>query len=310
MNTHPFPISIPEELTVRSGEVTVIAVGSFVTLYIQGCHEPEMRRCVAAVVEEYLNRWGLQMRWSKHPKTARWYKFGSKRLPDFGSWIGALDPDCSWEFTHHSGECAESASPYLIEGFGTPRWQGGFGYVRITFPAEFSLTTPTAFLQTVTDMCTALKPWHGYGGLGLNESSDIAVMQTFEPQVTLLAERFWGIEVDVPIFHVNHLRDAIKGSNWLTILADQWLSQIPDWEALAEGEPAVMIHRYPGGVILQAGPSPRFGDLTIEPLSPSYIRVSRSLKPIRLKNYTSFHMAGEQPRMHNERVERWLCRFD
>jgi len=310
MNTHPFPISIPEDLTVKSGEVIVITVGSFVTLYLQGCHEADLRHCVATVVENYLTRWGPQIRWSKHPKTARWHRFGSKRLPDFGSWIETLDPDYPWEFAHHGGEHAESASPYLIEGFGTPRWQGGFGYVRIVFPPEFSLATPEVFVQTVTETCAVLKPWHGYGGLGLIESRDIAVKQTFEPQVTILAERFSGIEVDVPIYHVSDLRDAIKGANWLTILANPWLDQIPGWEALAEGEPTVMIRRYPGGVILQAGPRPMYGDLTIEPLPLSYIRVAHALQAIRVKNYSSFHMAGEQPRMHNERTQRWLCRFD
>jgi hypothetical protein len=302
-------VTLPPDLNLQSGDVTVVTVASFVTFYLRHCDEPHVRQDIVDVVDDYLNRWGAQIRWRKHPKTAQWYPAGSRRLPDLRAYLSGVDADQAWEFAYHGGQRAESASTSLIAGYATPRWQGGFGYLRLALPPVLALATPATFVGFAIAACRTLRPWHGYGGVGFIESPDIAVKQEYEPNVTILAERFSGIEVDDPTLHLRHLTDAIKGVNWLTILDDSWLQRIPEWEGLAAGEPQVTIHRYPGGVILQAGEVPSLGDLSIEPLPPAYVRVARALEPIQVKNHSSFHMAGAQPRMHDERARRWLSRF-
>lgn len=304
--------SIPKEwdISVKSDGITTVVTASFVTLYLQGCHVREMRQRIATIVHDYLVRWEEYINWSRHPKSSRWYGSHSKRLPKLEVWLDELDEDVSWDFSYHGGEGPESASPYLIEGFGCPKWQGGFGFIRVALPSEVSVTTPNVFFSYIEKLCNTLQPWHGYGGLGFIESPEITVKQAFESQVTVMADRFSGIEVDVPLFHLNHLANAVKGINWLTILADFWLDFIAGWEELDKGEPTVSVHRYSGGIILQAGAHPSPGDLNRESLPPSYIRVSKLIKPIRVKNHPSFHMAGGHPRMDDEHVRQWICRFD
>ncbi len=307
MNT---TLSIPEQVIVKSDELTVIMVASFFTIYLQDCHEHGLRQRISKIIEKYLMRWGDHIVWSKHPKSARWYRIGSKRLPEFGKWFDELDPDLPWEFNLHGGDKPESASSYLIQGYGRSKWQGGFGYLRMVLPAEFSLNSPDAFVRYVVDVCEFLKPWHGYGGLGFIESSEIDVKQKFESQVTLLAEKFFGVEVDVPIVHLNQLRNAIKGVSWLTILDNYWLDHLPLLEVLKQEEPAIEFSHYSNWSMLRAGARPVYGDSKLDPIPSYYFRLARFLKTIRVKEHTSFHIAGEQPRMNDENSQHWLSRFD
>ncbi len=86
------------------------------------------------------------------------------------------------------------------------------------------LETPHgSFPNFVLRLCQILKPYHGYGGLGFAESSDIGIADKVQPLIYSLARRFPGLEVDRPLLHIRYVSKGIKGVNWLTILGPRWV---------------------------------------------------------------------------------------
>ncbi len=97
-----------------------------------------------------------------------------------------------------------------------------------------------------------------------------------------LAKRFRGLEIDFPFIHAIFLEEkpAIKGINWLTILGETWVTKLGGATALrARLSNEIAFHPYAGGVVIQAGDKPLFGDVNASEPMPRYEEVARALKP-------------------------------
>jgi hypothetical protein len=99
-----------------------------------------------------------------------------------------------------------------------------------------------------------------------------------------LARRFRGLDLDMPVEHAPLLqsRECIKGVNWLTVLSDAWAERAGGAQAIHKTSGAgAVVHPFPGGVVLQAGTIPRFGDVASAEPMPFYDRAAAALKDIR-----------------------------
>jgi hypothetical protein len=68
-----------------------------------------------------------------------------------------------------------------------------------------------------------------------------------------------------------------------------------------------VFHNYPGGVVIQAGPRPLFGDVNRKEDLPHYRKLARALKPIRVEYDDSLGQGGA---FDVEKTREWFDRFD
>jgi len=170
------------------------------------------------------------------------------------------------------------------------------------------------------NVCRTLKPVSGYGGIGVMESPDTAISADYEPIVYHWAQRLPGLEADYPIDHSLWLvkgregdRDGIKGGNWLTVLSDRYVTELGGADKVEADLKALdsrfLVHRYDGGILIQAGPRPQLGDVERDLWPALYVKLNKYLKPIRITRHRPFQHAGPD-RFDMERSEAWLRRFD
>jgi hypothetical protein len=129
-----------------------------------------------------------------------------------------------------------------------------------------------------------------------------------------MAQRFPGLEAEYPIGHSIWLEHGIKGVNWLTVVGDPWLDRLGGADAVEAGLASLdgrfIVHRFEGGVLIQAGPQPELGDAKHDRWPELYVKLAKYLKPIRITEHAPFHHAGPGSRFDLERSEAWLRRFD
>jgi hypothetical protein len=134
------------------------------------------------------------------------------------------------------------------------------------------------------------------------------------------AQRLPGLEVDEVTSHVNWLAEArdggpgIKGVNWLTVLGDRFVAEVGGADKLERDLAALdrrfIVHRWDGGVMIQAGPRPELGDAQRDHWPELYVKLAKYLKPIRVTWHHAFQMGGPGERFDKARSEAWLRRFD
>ena len=113
------------------------------------------------------------------------------------------------------------------------------------------------------------------------------------------------MEVDYPESHILYLQDGIKGVNWLTCLSDRWLDKLGGVAALRKSlSDDFILHEYPGGVVIQAGPAPEVGDVNYRVPTERYRTLSRLLKPVRARGHAPL-LGFDQ-----ESTQVWFDRFD
>jgi hypothetical protein len=120
-----------------------------------------------------------------------------------------------------------------------------------------------------------------------------------------------GLDISNPITDSLALRrDAIKGVNWLTILGSEFAGRLGGVDSLRKQLPdTVGILPVAGGVILQAGPAPRWGHINRGDILPNYRAVYRIVAPLQdpiVDRYTAFSLPGGD---HREKTKAWLRRF-
>ena len=147
---------------------------------------------------------------------------------------------------------------------------------------------------------------HGYAGFAYVQSvwRDDA-HGTF---VLASSRRFRGIDVQDTTGTSMFCKDGIKCVNWLTLVNNAWLSRIGGADAIQrQVGPAIVLHDIKGGVLIQAGPHPRIGDVNAGDNLDDYRAVGRLLKPIRSRNHGAL---GGQRSFNMEESQKWLARFD
>jgi hypothetical protein len=240
------------------------------------------------------------------------YPITSSRIKPLGEWLPSHPEDEGWSFSFHGGETETAASGFEVRGHGSDNIMKGLGYVHASFPLLWFAESSGSLQEFVLEWCKRLKPLSGYAGLGIIESPDIYERIKFQAAVRMIGERFPGLEVQSFVAHTIALTDGIKGVNWLTILGERWVDAMGglDYVRMRLDEPSFPFYRYDGGLIIQAGPKPEFGDAQANRWPRYYVTLAKVLKRIQIKSHQAFHFGGDDRRMDKEASEAWLFRFD
>jgi hypothetical protein len=314
---------LSEHLSVKDEEGhVVLQVAQIATVYFTDPHRPEVRDAVASCCESYSRHCGQHLRWALNPDTERMERFGTGKGKKPRAWLSVKGEDEEFAIIWHGAENDRGASAFHLEAMGSERRPYlDFGYLQVSFPLLWFADGSGSLPEVLLDLCRTLKAASGYGGIGVIEGPASLMNSDFEPIVYRWAQRFPGLEADYPISHSLWLRngresgrDGIKGGNWLTALSDRYLPELggaekieADLKALDSG---FLVHRYDGGLVIQAGPRPQLGDAERNLWPALYAKLAKYLKPIRVTRHNAFQHGGPGVRFNKERSEAWLRRFD
>jgi hypothetical protein len=312
-----------EHLSVKDEDGRVVLqVAQLATVYFEAPYRREAREAVASCSEDYFRRWGQHLRWALNPDTGRMERFGAGKASNPRAWLPAIGEDEEFTLKYHGAEDKRGASAFSVKAFGQvrrPKLQ--FGHFRVSFPLLWFADGTGSLPEVLLDICQKLKPLSGYGGIGVIESPDNWMSSEYEPIVYAWAQRLPGLEADYPISHGLWLRngredgrDGIKGGNWLTVLSDRYVAELGGADKIEADlktlDSRFLVHRYEGGILIQAGPRPQLGDVERDLWPEPYVKLNKYLKPIRVVRHNAFQHGGPGERFDKARSEAWLRRFD
>lgn len=315
-------MAVPPQLTMEGlDEVWVegvrgrvaARVGLLLTFYLKGPTDSQKRSALGAWINSYLTMTEGRLRWSLPTGGGRWRDLRKEPMPDIAAQVGTMDPADEFDFVAHSGEKSDDAGHYYAVALSpSSLLPDNLGFVSLGLPFSWAARSkPGAFRELVVAGCRELSPFHGYAGLAVLQSPDHGTAMKAEPFVFPLIQQFPGLEFDQPVSHSLICKDGIKGINWLTAVSDVLLDRIGGREkareVLAGG--AIQFFDYPGGLIIQAGQVPQFGDSANRLIPPDYQKVARFLKPIR-SPYNDMLLETPPGIDRFTFAQQWLARFD
>lgn len=159
--------------------------------------------------------------------------------------------------------------------------------------------------------CQRFRPLHGSAGFSIivcpgMEQNSIYALQ--------LMNRFPGFNFPSTVEFAREagsVHDRIKSVSWLTALGDSIITQLGGVEVMREKlEPACTIHAYDGGVVIQAGPTPRLGDSYSDDIPSEYRLAARFTRPVRFENYDEGLFRVPEELNKREETIKWISRFD
>ncbi len=169
-------------------------------------------------------------------------------------------------------------------------------------------------IERMIAACALLKPVHGLAGFGLLFDRSGASTSS-EARMVPVIKRFPGLHCGMDgTFKVEAAMnrptpDRYFTINWLTAIGDAMMAQLPDGalDALPNSCP---VHRYDGGVILQAGPHPQMGDANRGFVLEDYRAVQAVLAPLRFEAYRVGILPVPAPMDSRDETLDWITRFD
>ena len=312
-----FLAALDEQLRYTDEDGVVLQVALFATVYIEDTYKREVRQAIGACCDDYFRRCGQQLRWALDPDEDHMERFGEGKGSRPGAWLPELGEDEGFSLNYHSGTWHLGAAAFSLEAHGFPRRPfTELGYLRFSFPVLSLAEHPGALPEMLLDFCRRLKPVSGYGGIGMNDCADYGLAARYEPIEYEVAQRFPGFEAESTSGHGIWLGkgDGIKGANWLTVVGDRFLARLGGADAVQAALVALdsrfLVHRFDGGVMIQAGPRPELGDAAQDEYPVLYVKLAKYLRPIRVTTAGSMHFRGTGERFDKERSNAWLRRFD
>lgn len=292
-----------------------LRVGLLATLFFTEPWTRPVREAVTGAAEEYIRQFRDHLRWAQSPQGGRISALSKGKVPFPRDWVPQHQDGKSWHFGFHGGESPDAASDFQISAFGSDSVSKDLGFFQVYLPLTWFAEHPGAtFPDFVLGFANRLRPVSGYAGIGVLESLNDYAREKFQDTVRQLGERFPGLELEYRIGHMIDLVDGVKGASWLTLLGDRWIKEIGglDYLRIRLGED-FKLTPYAGGLMIQAGPKPQIGDVTMNRWPRHYVTLARVLKPIQVKDHSAFHRGdpmGMQQRMDHEASLAWLFRFD
>lgn len=213
-------------------------------------------------------------------------------------------PKDSGEATHH-----------LARTLWMDQW-ARWSNVVMTRPASgLSAGTAPDFVRQTLHWCSLLRPGHGTAGLsfipdfgfGLSAQSTLAW-----PMIARHPGFDWP---DVGTWCVRASKDpqrSIRTVGWLTILDDAFVERLGGRAALeAKLTADCLIHDWDGGILIQAGPMPRAGDVNAGDVPAPYRAVSQAVDPLIFASFKPKHGLFTPPKPLVEGVAsaEWVRRF-
>lgn len=152
-------------------------------------------------------------------------------------------------------------------------------------------------VRLVLGWCNRLKPLQGHFGLGVQSqvygmNYPTGAVEAFPlirryPGLTYGSDNLLNLQRNDALL-TDPASDGIWDINWLTAISDYYVQRSGALrQALADPGEAVTVHRYDGGVVLQAGDSPQSGDLDRNLIPPAYVEVERMIQSVRFTKITS-----------------------
>jgi Protein of unknown function (DUF3396) len=297
----------------KDGRAT-LRIGLLVTMFVTEPWTRPVREAVTDAAEEYIRQFRAHLKWAES-STAHMHPINSGKVPFPQEWLPPLDDSKSWHFGFHGGDSEKAVGEFQVSGYGPNNIKKGLGYLQVYLPLNWFAEHPEDTLpEFVLRLARRLRPLSGYAGIGVQEILDFYAKQPFQVTVRQLAERFPGLEIEHRVGHGNYLGEGIKGVNWLTVLGDRWVQEIGGLDYLkARLGDDFKLSPYDGGLMIQAGPKPQIGDVTVDRWPQHYVTLAKVLKPIQIKNHRQFHWGdgmGVQKSMDHEASLAWLFRFD
>lgn len=301
-------------------EIRSLCFGLAATFYFRDGHTERKRRAALACFDDYDARFGSSLRWCQaSAETSRLGRVDKLRSRDMSPYL--LSPkwdtpeahDRAWAYYWHGGEHKHDASPFEVNGFGSPKMfaevRQSLSFFRFSVPVLHVREQPDVFVDLVMQCSERLEPVHGYGGVTVLTSSDRGTVQRAAPRIAGFAARYPGLEVDRPMSHKRVTQSGIKGGNWITILSTPFIDRLGGLPALGAALPESFVtHEYGDGVVIVAGPAPEVGDRHRNIDTPAYRELARVLKPIRITEHPAIYPKGRFS--EQEGFAEWLARFD
>lgn len=189
------------------------------------------------------------------------------------------------------------------------RHRASANVVRCVFPLQWALDRIEELLDFAKRLCNAFPFQSGHGGYVLQTSK--YVREESETAAWKLGMRYLGFDIRNEVRDLLAVRDAVKGVNWLTMLADDLLNELGGVPRVRSALSVAQVGFIPvrGGVILRAGQRPIIGDIDSGDDLSAYRAVYELIEPLQAKardRYGAFALPGPD---HVEKTERWLTRF-
>lgn len=317
---HPWGFTLPDDaglddrscLTGPSRNV-LAGVGLLATVYIEHGDTPEIREAMVRVYERYLELAGPVLRWGADPETFEAVSVQDTGVGDVRGWPTEIFQRFDFLMMFHGGADVDDADPHYFMAVSREREEGQLSFLTLSLSLEWAAQRPiAAYVEIVREVCDLLAPVHGYAGLGALAPVG-GVDEPIIEAVYGLGSRFQGLEIDMPVHHESFLSSErrIKGVNWLTVLHDGWVERLGGAAALRDAlGPAITVHRFSQGIILQAGAGPRLGDTRKGERLDAYRAVAKALEPIRSKTPAVIWPQNEAVSFGFDESKAWMSRFD
>lgn len=159
--------------------------------------------------------------------------------------------------------------------------------------------------------CQRFRPLHGSAGFSVIVCPGMSQNSVFALQ---LMNRFPGFDFPSAVGftrEVGGVADRIKSVSWLTALGDDLVAQLGGLAMMRQAlEPACTVHAYDGGVVIQAGPTPRLGDTHSNDIPAEYRLAARFTRPLRFEAYDEGLFRVPKDLNKREETLKWISRFD
>ncbi|WAC71151.1 DUF3396 domain-containing protein [Roseateles sp. SL47] len=197
----------------------------------------------------------------------------------------------------------------LVSRSGDPRPSFFQGWMPLASPTE------DLHIATLRDRflvwCQRFKPLHGSAGFSLIVCPGMEQNSVYALQ---LMTRFPGFDFPSTVGftrEVGDVHDRIKSVSWLTALSDELVAQLGGLATMRQAlEPACTVHAYDGGVVIQAGPTPRLGDTHANDIPAEYRIAARFTRPVRFEDYDEGLFRVPKDLNKREETLKWIRRFD
>ncbi|SHF25055.1 type VI immunity family protein [Vibrio gazogenes] len=284
------------------GQRVLMTVCLNLTMFFRGGNTPEKRQAILAMLTEYQQMMQGKLNFTTNPQTGSWKDLRKKPYQAPHDWLPELS-DQEWEFVYHGGQHHRDASDIRFLVLGQASWQeqhGDLGWVTVNFPLNFFSTSTETFQDVALRWIEALQPLHGYGAISTTHNHfDDHEYESLEVQ---LAEQYPGLDIPDYIGHGLHLKEQIKGVNWLTIINQTHLDSIGGLSAL-ETISGIRVWQRGDNTLVQAAEQP-----ALAKIPPSYYQLGALLAPVR--STTLYEPHYEEDGFTEEAYGQWLARFD
>ncbi|MCU0647589.1 MAG: DUF3396 domain-containing protein [Gemmatimonadaceae bacterium] len=296
---------LAESVPVDETGSPLLTIGFCVELNFTDGIEPPQRQAGHDIYADYFGLTQKWLRWMVDPKTKHYRAMTPEMTP--AHWLSMQPAErWVWFITAHGGVRFDTVSEYEFEALGTGPVGLETSFLGATFPATFfAMERPDVDpVALVRRWATWLKPMHGTAGLGVITPLDEGRHAAAGPARRALLLRHPGLDLHRPSATADWEK-GLRCVNWLTVLGDALLATLGGVDAIRASLPAgLLLHEYPGGAILQAGPHPEAGDMHYDQWPAHYRNAARIVRPVQAEFTGAFR--GFDPAESRD----WLHRFD